>query len=268
MANEKSTHSPQELLSALEQFESLLGSTQQNTTVLCLDYDGTLTPIVENPADAKMSEDMRAQVQSVAQKMPVAIVSGRGQDFIREQVQLPEVYYAGSHGFEISGPHGFEHEQAEAEAALPLLDQAEAELRQQLAGIPGAEVERKKYGIAVHYRRVDPARAAEVQRVAKQVLSSYPRLKAGKGKMVMELKPDIEWDKGRAVLFIADHISDDQDAAILYIGDDITDEDAFRVIDRGAGILVGEHGEASAADYRLENVSEVKAFLQKLTESL
>jgi len=87
--------------------------------------------------------------------------------------------------------------------------------------------------------------------------------------MVIELKPNVEWDKGRAVGFISKHLTQDEaEGAAIYIGDDITDEDAFHVIENGAGILVGSHDEDSAADYRLQNVDEVKDFLHQLSKNL
>lgn len=264
----KPLKSPADLPSAFDHFQELLDWVKQGG-VLCLDYDGTLTPIVENPANARITDEMRAQVKAVAERMPVAIVSGRGLPFIQQQMQLEEVYYAGSHGFEIRGPGGFQHEQEEAQRLLPLLDEVEAALKRELQAIKGAEVERKKYGIAVHYRKVATEQVPDVkQRVAK-LLSQHPDLKGGKGKMVLELKPNIDWHKGRAVHFIANRIAQSKAVpAILYLGDDLTDEDAFQVIDKGAGLLVGAHDEDSAADYRLENVEAVQRFLQQLTDHL
>ncbi len=254
---------------AFERFDELLAFAKANDVVLCLDYDGTLSPIVENPKDAVMSDEMRQRVKNVAQHLPVAIVSGRGLEFIRQQVALDEVYYAGSHGFEITGPNDFQHELPEAKDALPLLDATEKELNEQLASIDGAEVERKKFGIAIHYRRVEKDQRTKVKQAVQTIADRESQLQAGRGKMVLELKPNIDWHKGKAIHFIADHLSEsEQSGPILYIGDDITDEDAFRAIKTGAGVLVGSHDEDSAADYRLKDVAGVADFLQKLNENL
>ena len=52
----------------------------------------------------------------------------------------------------------------------------------------------------------------------------------------------------------------------VYIGDDVTDEDAFRTLYRkGLGILVGNHGDPSAAGYRLRDVDEVRELLDLLS---
>lgn len=72
--------------------------------VVFLDYDGTLTPIVNDPDRAFLSPEMRETVSSVAKMFPTAIISGRGRDKVEKFVQLRDLYYAGSHGLDIKGP--------------------------------------------------------------------------------------------------------------------------------------------------------------------
>ena len=72
--------------------------------VVFLDYDGTLSPIVSRPDKAYMSESMRSAVKSVAQKFVTAIVSGRSTQKVIDFVKLDDLFYAGSHGLDISGP--------------------------------------------------------------------------------------------------------------------------------------------------------------------
>ena len=74
--------------------------------VVFLDYDGTLTPIVSDPDAATLSDRMRDAVGKLSDRATVAIVSGRAREKLRNFVQLPELYYAGSHGFDIDGPGG------------------------------------------------------------------------------------------------------------------------------------------------------------------
>ena len=87
-----------------------------------LDYDGTLTPIVSDPDAATLSDHMRDAVGKLSDKATVAIVSGRAREKLRNFVQLPELYYAGSHGFDIAGPNGLAHEVAADK--LPILADA------------------------------------------------------------------------------------------------------------------------------------------------
>lgn len=65
---------------------------------------GTLTPIVSNPEAATMSESTRGVVRRLAELFPSAIVSGRSRLKVQSFVQLAELFYAGSHGMDITGP--------------------------------------------------------------------------------------------------------------------------------------------------------------------
>jgi Trehalose-phosphatase len=68
-----------------------------------LDYDGTLTPIVNNPAEASLSPAVREVLAKLAQlsNTTVAIVTGRALADVRERVNLGSLAYAGNHGLEI-----------------------------------------------------------------------------------------------------------------------------------------------------------------------
>lgn len=87
--------------SALASFDQIIASAQGKEIVLFLDYDGTLSPIVNDPEKAFMSPEMRAAVKNVAKFSPTAIVSGRSRDKVLDFVKLKELYYAGSHGMDI-----------------------------------------------------------------------------------------------------------------------------------------------------------------------
>ena len=88
------------------------------------------------------------------------------------------------------------------------------------------------------------------------------------GKKVYEILPDIDWDKGRAIRWIIEALGISwSDYSIIYIGDDVTDEDAFRLVRvRGTGILVSQDEKASAADFRLVSVEEVRRFFEKIIQ--
>lgn len=230
-----------------------------------LDYDGTLTPIVEDPAAADLSEATRGTLSALAGRWPVAVISGRDLDDLRRRVGVEGLVYAGSHGFEIAGP-GFEYTAEHAQEFLPGLDDAEAELRARLAGIAGHLVERKRFAIAVHYRGVAEAEVPAVERVVEGVLARHARLRKGQGKKVFQVQPRIDWNKGRAVMWVLRHLGlDGADVMPIYIGDDLTDEDVFRVL-AGWGIaLVLQDGDrTTAAEYALEDPEEVRHFLDAL----
>lgn len=232
-----------------------------------LDYDGCLSPIVKDPDKAILTQEMRKTLQELASVCFVAVVSGRDRANVQQLVQLDQLYFAGSHGFDISGPDNMHTEPGGAKEALPALDKAYDQLNEKLKDVEGAFVERKRYAIAVHYRNVTDDQVEHVKRVTAEVLQEHPQLKEGLGKKIVELKPDLDWHKGKAVLWLMEEFDlNKPDIIPLYIGDDITDEDAFATLQgQGIGIMVGEHDEKTAATYRLEDVSEVQEFLSKLT---
>ena len=231
-----------------------------------LDYDGCLTPIVKNPEDAILSLDMKEALQQLADVCTVAVVSGRDRANVANLVKLDNLYFAGSHGFDITGPNNLKTEPGGAAAALPALDEAEKILAEKLKNIPGALVERKKYAIAVHYRNVADEQVANLKQATDETIGQFEALKKGLGKKVIELKPNLDWHKGKAVLWLLNELKlDNPEIVPVYIGDDITDEDAFESLqNRGLTILVGDHDEQTAAQYRLENVAAVKQFLMEL----
>lgn len=262
---------PESLPSALANFEDIKSALHNRELALFLDYDGTLSPIVSRPENATMREEMRRVVKQLAQQCTVAIVSGRERRDVEEFVRLDELIYAGSHGFDIQGPSGLELQHQKGEEALPALETAGKKLKKELQDIDGAQIERKRYAIAVHFRNVsDDSNVEDIEKMVDQIAEDHPELKTASGKKIIELKPDIDWDKGKALLWLLDNLHIDTDRVIpMYIGDDLTDEDAFRVlVDNGFGVLVGEHGEQTLAKYHLNDVDEVQTFLGKLVEIL
>jgi alpha,alpha-trehalase len=239
---------------------------QNKRIVIFLDYDGTLTPIVDRPAHALLSADMRQTISDLARYCPVAIISGRDRADVQRLMQLDDIFYAGSHGFEIVGPHGMHIAHEQGTDFLPILDRAEQELDLELARVEGAFVERKKFSIAVHVRGVSQNDEAAVEAIVDDVLARHPDLRQGYGKKVFELQPRLDWHKGKAVLWLLQALElDGPEVLPLYIGDDLTDEDAFRTLaDRGVGIVVEEGSRPTAASYVLKHPEEVRAFLRYL----
>lgn len=233
-----------------------------------LDFDGTLAPIVERPGDARPVEGVAPLIERIAEWLPVAIISGRGLDDISDRLGAEGIHYAGSHGMEIRGPHGEHHEFEELTELLPELDRREARLREELSDVAGVEVERKRFGIALHYRRNPKARPT-VEEVAAEAADASPRLKVSTGKKLRELQPDVELDKGTALRYILDRVDPEGRRRPLYIGDDRTDEDAFAVIgDEGIPIVVGDEGRETLAKYRLRDPEAVRNFLERLANRL
>ncbi len=233
-----------------------------------LDFDGTLSPIVEDYRDAAITEETRAGIRRLADRCPVAIISGRDLADVRERVGIEDAIYAGSHGFDIAGPGGLQERPEAAEGFLAPIAEADEQLRAAVADIAGAQVERKTFSVAVHYREVAEGDVPLLEAAVDRVVSGHEKLRKGRGKKVIEIQPRADWDKGRAVEWLLAHTRlGAGDALPLYIGDDLTDEDAFAALgDRGPGIAVRGGGRATLADYALADPDDVRRFLGWLSD--
>ena len=114
------------------------------------DFDGTLTPIFDDPRDTVLDSAIRDLLAVLTEKLDlVAVVSGRGVGFLRGVVGLGGITYVGNHGIEVWGAGRAEPE-ANAEVDKGLLEA----VQRGIEGLGTMElyVEDKGVNVAVHYR--------------------------------------------------------------------------------------------------------------------
>jgi len=248
-----------------------------------LDYDGTLTPIVDLPSQAVLSPSMREVILQISKKFSTAIVTGRKFETIYEFVKLDSLYYAGSHGFDIRGPTNAKMKQV-ASHFRPSLQKCYENFCEKLQKIPGALVEDNEFSISVHYRQVDPALVPTIEKLVNESIINDPKLSKKLGKKVFEIRPKIDWDKGKAVRWLLQTMfpkekkhkrkrkQKNKSSCIIpiYLGDDVSDEDAFNELKSyKSSISIHVKGKAerrTAATYVLNNTNEVELFLTKLAK--
>ncbi|KAL1191983.1 putative trehalose-phosphate phosphatase E [Cardamine amara subsp. amara] len=265
--------------SALNMFEEILVESQGKQIVMFLDYDGTLSPIVDDPDRAFMSKKMRNTVKKLANGFPTAIVSGRCREKVYSFVKLTELYYAGSHGMDITGPEkgsicNKKNQSLLCQPAtefLPVINEVYEKLVEKTKSIPGAKVENNKFCASVHFRCVEENKWSDLAHQVRSVLKNYPKLMLTQGRKVLEIRPIIKWDKGKALEFLLESLGYDNctDVFPIYIGDDRTDEDAFKILrgkNQGLGILVSKYAKETKASYSLQEPDEVMDFLERLVE--
>ncbi|XP_010538763.1 PREDICTED: probable trehalose-phosphate phosphatase F isoform X2 [Tarenaya hassleriana] len=269
--------------SAINSFGHIAAQAKNKKIAVFLDYDGTLSPIVDDPDRAIMSDSMRAAVKDVAKYFPTAIISGRSRDKVYKLVGLTELYYAGSHGMDILTPVNGnciestnekvkeENLFQPAREFIQVIDEIFLALVEKTKSVKGAKVENHKFCVSVHYRNVNEKEWPTVAQLVHDLLKRYPNLRLTHGRKVLEVRPVIDWNKGRAIEFLLESLglSNNDDVIPIYIGDDKTDEDAFKVLregKRGFGILVSAVPKESNALYSLRDTSEVKKFLKTLVK--
>ncbi len=246
---------------------------------LFFDFDGTLSDIVNDPNTATLAPGVGEALRELAARCPVAVLSGRDLADVSRRVGLPGIWYAGSHGFELTAPDGTHHQNDAAAAAIPVLEQAAAELREQLGSIPGVVVEHKRFGVATHYRNAARDRVGEAA-AAVRAAGRRHALRVTTGREVIELRPDIDWDKGKTLRWVIDHLQQtgsgpSKNMTPMFLGDDITDEDAFDAVRdpdvRGVPIVVrhSDDGDrATAALFALDSPAQVGEFIERLERQL
>jgi trehalose 6-phosphate phosphatase len=201
---------------------------EPGASALFCDIDGTLAPIVERAAQAKVPGEARAVLDRLAARYAlVGCVSGRRAVEARELVALESLLYIGNHGFERLLP-------GEQDAQLdPTLRGRESAARDffdrhldpDALEAAGLRIEDKGPIRALHWRGAAEESAAEAtaRRIAVDAVGW--NLVPHWGRKVLEIRPAVDLNKGTAV---AEVLEERRIAIALYGGDDRTDVDAFR----------------------------------------
>ena len=222
--------------------------------LLFLDYDGTLAPIVDDPADAGPHPAVPGLLARLHARHPVVLVTGRHlADVAALFGDAPPVRAVGLHGTQTGTLGGDLHHLLSADA-----ERALADLRARVPDGDGVIVEDKGAAFAVHYRHA-PDEGAALERLRAWAADVPDVLTPIWGKKVVELRPAAT-SKGTAVRIIA---AEHPDRTPVYLGDDVTDEDAFAVLGEIEGAVSVKVGDGeTAAHYRLPDVDTVVAYLE------
>jgi trehalose-phosphatase len=234
--------------------------------VFVVDFDGTLSPIVDHPEDAAPAPGAVAALTALAARTEVALLSGRALDDLLARLgEVPtDVLIVGGHGSEARLPDGTREALSDPEAAREVLDELEADLVSRLDTAAGWQVERKSTSLAVHHRRVPDAQVAaelpEVHAILEDATDRGPGFSLLAGKAVLELKVS-GVDKGVALRWIADRC---EGRRPVVIGDDVTDEDAFEaaLARDGEAVRVAESVAPTSARHRLRDPARVVTLLR------
>lgn len=238
--------------------------------LLFLDYDGTLTPIVDRPDLALMPFETKQSLVQLSRggKYVVAVISARSLDDVSAKVGIEGLIYAGNHGLEMRGP-GLDYVHPEAARLGGTVDQAYHQLQQGLAHLAGVYTEHKGLTLTVHYRQAPDEARGEVKAVVEAATAPFVvsgSLIISPGKMAFEIRPQVAWHKGRAIAKL--QAAHPQAKLSLFFGDDLPDEDGFAAVQdaNGVGVFVGPAGVPTCASYRVDSPQEVGKVLRLMSQ--
>ncbi len=244
---------------------------------LLTDFDGTLSPIVADPATSRLVDGAGPALETLARRLAVvAIVTGRAPLDARRMTGVPGLLVAGNHGTEWLEPDD------EAPTSSPEAARVRERIATVLAAVPhapGLTVEDKGLSATIHYRNVaDPEAARRALLEALPDLGPGEGLEVRPGRMSLELRPTGLGDKGMATRAIIERFGL---RGVVVMGDDVTDLDMFAAVverrDAGLlrGVIIGVGGDdaevpasvAEAADVVLRDPAEAAALLAALADA-
>ena len=243
---------------------------EADRVLLALDFDGTLSPIVDRPELALLPAQTKESLIRLShnEKFLVGVISARGLDDVRARVGIDGLIYAGNHGMEICG-RGMDFVHPEASRLNTSLNHAFDQLQQGLKQLKGVIVEHKGLSLTVHYRLTPDELVGKVKETVDVAVSQFVQSGAvtlSAGKLAIEILPSVDWGKGDAIREIRTALS--QSSLPVYFGDDLPDEDGFAAVQSagGFGVFVGPPRVATAALHRVDSPQEVAETLRLITQ--
>jgi trehalose 6-phosphate phosphatase len=237
----------------LRQNSEVLAQLAWARVLLAFDFDGTLSPIVDDHSNARMRDTTERLFAQLCDLYPCAVISGRSHADIGNRLGKAWVkYVVGNHGLE----PGAKLDEFAQDSQL-----VRAQLEPVLHQLQGVEVEDKHYSLAIHYRKSRQKRETRLA-ISNAIANLEVPMRVIAGKLVVNLVPARAPNKGDALLELRK--AEGADIA-LFVGDDVTDEDVF-ALDQPGRLLTVRVGEArgTAASYFLRAQREIDRLLTRL----
>lgn len=237
--------------------ELLRAYNSSDKRLFMFDYDGTLTPIVQDPDRAIPADRVIRSLKTLAQSPQnrVWIVSGRDKTFLDMHLgHIDELGLSAEHGCFIREPESTTWQNLAEMMDMSWQAEAEAVMRWYTERTTGSFVERKNIAVTWHYRRADPEFGAHQARecMAELIARLKPyAVEVMTGKANLEVRPRA-LNKGEIVRRL---VKAEKPSFVLCAGDDTTDEDMFRVLNefgalanKGTRKIIGVGGDPVELD--------------------
>ena len=235
--------------------------------LVALDFDGTLSPLEDEPMEARMLAEARDAVDALlrAPDTTVALVSGRSLHDLRviaEHADDSAIWLAGSHGAEFWQPGSGALNAAEDTVDEELRDTLRAHAEKATAGMTGVFIEPKTFGFGVHTRVATPETAADANAAVDAIVAAEaPHWRRRTGHNIVEYAFRHE-GKDSAVARLREVVGA---TGVLFAGDDVTDEDALASLgDDDLGVHIGSRD--THATVSVPDIPAFAALLMRLAE--
>ena len=243
--------------------QALEGLADADTLLVALDFDGTLSPLVERAEDARPLNGSAAAVRALA-ALPgtvTAFISGRALDSLRRTASPgPETLLIGSHGAEAwTGPNAEPLRLTPEQASL--LVRAREAVDKVTASHPGTWLETKPAGVVLHTRSAPDDVASAATDAARRKLGALDGVQLTDGKRVLEASV-VHTNKGEGIRALREITGA---TAVLFAGDDVTDEHGFAALEPGDMAIKIGPGE-TRAPFRVDSPAGFSLVLAHLLE--
>jgi trehalose 6-phosphate phosphatase len=254
------------LIHLLDHWQSVSPIIQQAEGIwLGTDYDGTLAPISDDPAEDTMPHASRKLLHDLL-KLPavrVAVISGRDIPNLRERVGVPFLAYAGNHGLEMEWCDQRE-EHPESDRFRGVVQRLTSQLAQETGDKPGLFMQDKGLSMTAHFKRA-PEWKDWLKSLIEKHLLPEDDFKIRGSLTAWDVRPYTTWNKGSALRHLRHQLCT-LPRLSFFLGDDRSDEDAFAVLEeQDFGVLVGEPRE-TRAKYWLKDYHEVAELFRRIIE--
>lgn len=243
--------------------------------LLALDYDGTLTEIVNNPLEAKLTEQRKNLLKNLSNNNNIRLVINSGRP-IEELLIITD-----NINIDMLGNHGLFYYDRNSKEKFTLVeykklkdwDKIMINVREYLKSdfIPNYTdvwIQEDEHGFVIHTRLMDRSIKENFIHQLKVIFENkFPNIKYSFGKEIIEVKPDFITNKAIGLQWYI-KINNITDSTIITVGDDTTDEDMFlytNSLQNGISIKIGDSkkfNSPSYAKYRIDSVNDFYSFLE------
>jgi len=248
--------------------ESLVAAASAGRKILLLfDFDGTLSPIVSRPEEARLPMSMRhILVDLAAAGCQLGVISSRSLADLQDRIDIPGVWLAGSGGLElwIEGRPAGEQRMV---AGATLIAAHARFVAPAIDCLPGAWLEQKSLGLTIHHRGASPDTVTAVRRLAVGLQTHATDVRVTVCSLGVEISAFPEVHKGTAVSEFIEVLGDGS-PGLMYVGNDLNDAEAMAEVTRRGGWVIAVGDDAHPAHTRVSTQSELYELLATLGSAL